>query len=37
MKQVLAGGSAPSHGQLISLTARGDALLLQAAILAAIA
>ena len=37
MKQVLASGSAPSHGQLTSLTARGDALLLQAAILAAIA
>ena len=37
MKQVLADGSAPSHGQLTSLTARGDALLLQAAILAAAA
>ena len=35
MKQVLASGSMPSHGQLTSLTARGNALLLQAANLAA--
>jgi hypothetical protein len=34
MKQVLASESAPSHGQLVSLTARGNALLLQAANLA---
>jgi hypothetical protein len=34
VKQVLASGSAPSHGQLTSLTARGNALLQQAAELA---
>jgi hypothetical protein len=34
IKQVLASESAPSHGQLVSLTARGNALLLQAANLA---
>jgi hypothetical protein len=37
IKQVLATGQAPSHGKLTSLTARGAALLLQAAILAAVA
>jgi hypothetical protein len=35
MKQVLASGSVPPHGQLTSLTARGNALLKQAANLAA--
>jgi hypothetical protein len=35
VKQVLASGSVPSHGQLTSLTARGNALLRQAANLAA--
>ena len=34
IKQVLASGSAPSHSKLTSLTARGNALLQQAANLA---